>query len=78
MPGHVVEDMWFQIHIARERGDRARIEQCVRLIRRHLEIGWDSEFGGGLLLAVDSRDGKPAEGWKFSDTKLWWPQTEAM
>jgi N-acylglucosamine 2-epimerase len=79
VPGHVIEDMWFQIHIARERGDTARIAEACRLIRRHLEIGWDADpaYGGGILLAVDAKGG-PEIGWKFADSKLWWPQTETL
>ena len=77
VPGHIVEDMWFQIHIARERNDRDRIAQSIRLIKRHMEVGWDNEFGG-LLLAIDADTGGTTEGWKFADTKLWWPQTEAL
>ena len=78
IPGHVIEDMWFQIHIARDRGDDEGIAACCRLIKRHCEAGWDDEFGG-LLLAIDA-DGRPLDqvGWKFADTKLWWPHTEAL
>lgn len=76
VPGHVIEDMWFQIHIARECNNRARVSEAVRLIRRHFELGWDCEYGG-LLLAVDA-DGRPEVGWQFADSKLWWPHTEAM
>lgn len=76
VPGHVIEDMWFQIHIARDRNDCKTIELALRLMRRHLELGWDKEFGG-ILLAVDA-DGRADVGWNFADTKLWWPQTEAM
>ncbi len=76
VPGHVIEDMWFQIHIARGRDRRERIAQACRIIRRHLEVGWDEPFGG-LLLAVDA-DGREQVGWKFPDTKLWWPHTEAL
>lgn len=79
VPGHVVEDMWFQIHIARDRGDSARIREACRLIRRHLEVGWDRDprYGGGILLAVDAQGGAEV-GWKFPDLKLWWPHTEAL
>ncbi|MAE64845.1 MAG: hypothetical protein CMJ18_11305 [Phycisphaeraceae bacterium] len=79
VPGHAIESMWFQIHVAREAGAQSIIDLAVRLIRRHVEFGWD-EAHGGILLGVDADSGKPAsdEGWKFSDTKLWWPQTEAM
>lgn len=76
VPGHVIEAMWFQIHIARDQGNRERIDECVRLIKRHLELGWDEEYGG-ILLAIDA-DGADDVGWEFADTKLWWPQTEAL
>jgi N-acylglucosamine 2-epimerase len=76
VPGHVVEDMWFQIHLARDRGDTPLIREALRLMRRHLELGWDEEFGG-LLLAVDA-EGRPEIGWRFAETKLWWPHTEAL
>ena len=76
VPGHVIEDMWFQIHIARDRNDTDRIARACRLIRRHLELGWDDQHGG-ILLAVDA-DGHDEVGWKFADTKLWWPHTEAL
>ena len=76
VPGHVIEDMWFQIHIARARHDRERIERAIAIMRRHVEIGWD-EPHGGLLLALDA-DGQPDVGWGFADTKLWWPHTETL
>ncbi len=76
VPGHVIESMWFQMHIARDRGDEAMMRQCCRLIRRHLEIGWDAEHGG-LLLAVDA-EGNRDVGWDHHTTKLWWPHTETL
>ena len=76
VPGHVIEDMWFQIHIARDRDQPQRIAQACRIILRHLQLGWDAEYGG-LLLAIDA-DGRDEVGWKFADTKLWWPHTEAL
>ena len=76
VPGHVVEGMWFQIHIARDRADQARIDEAVRLIRRHMELGWDEQHGG-LFQAIDA-DGGQEVGWVFPDAKLWWPHTEAL
>ncbi|MBL9215586.1 MAG: AGE family epimerase/isomerase, partial [Opitutaceae bacterium] len=78
VPGHVIEDMWFQVHVCDLlRRDPARLAEAFRLTLRHLELGWDSARGGGLLLAVDA-DGREPVGWKFADSKLWWPQTEAL
>jgi N-acylglucosamine 2-epimerase len=76
VPGHAIESMWFQIHIARSSGDRAMIDRAVKTIRTHLERGWDEEYGG-LLLAIDA-DGGDEVGWPHAETKLWWPHTEAL
>jgi N-acylglucosamine 2-epimerase len=76
VPGHVIEGMWFQIHIARYFGDDARIMESCRLIRRHLELGWDEEYGG-IFLAIDA-DGRSDIAWGAPETKLWWPQTETL
>lgn len=77
VPGHAIEDMWFQWHVfAATGGKDAPRALALRLIRRHLELGWDGEYGG-LFLAVD-RDGRDEVGWKFADTKLWWPHTETL
>jgi len=76
VPGHVIEDMWFQIHIARHGGDTERITTACRLIHRHLELGWDTEYGG-LFLAIDA-DNRPDIAWDAADAKRWWPQGEAM
>jgi len=76
VPGHAIESMWFQMHIARARDDTGTLDRATAAIRRHLEIGWDDEYGG-LFLAVDA-DGDPTVAWAYHDTKLWWPHTEAL
>jgi N-acylglucosamine 2-epimerase len=76
VPGHAIESMWFQIHVARARGDVAACRRAADVIRRHLELGWDAECGG-LLLAIDA-DGRGDIDWAHADTKLWWPHTEAL
>lgn len=76
VPGHVIECMWFQIHIARDCGNQAAISECCRLIRRHLELGWDNDYGG-IRHAIDA-DGRTEAGWPFPDAKLWWPHVEAL
>jgi N-acylglucosamine 2-epimerase len=76
IPGHAIESMWFQMHIARDRGDTATLDRACEAIRRHLEIGWDREFGG-LFYAVDAQ-GRLEVGWPFADSKLWWPHTECL
>ena len=76
VPGHAIESMWFQMHIARASGDDAVMTRAVGAIHHHLELGWDDKYGG-LLLAVDA-DGRRQVGWGYADTKLWWPHTEAL
>jgi N-acylglucosamine 2-epimerase len=76
VPGHAIESMWFQIHIARSRGDDATCRRAIQAIRRHLELGWDAEFGG-IFLAVDAEGGNEIA-WPHASAKLWWPHTEAL
>jgi hypothetical protein len=83
VPGHAIEDMWFQMEIARDRGDQDTIQRCAAAVKTHVEAGWDEEFGG-IYLAIDAdqvRRGERDAGavaWQFSDSKLWWPHTEAL
>lgn len=74
VPGHAIESMWMQMHVARE--DDQVTQRATEAILRHLEIGWDQRFEG-ILLAVDA-DGRDPVGWSHADTKLWWPHTEAL
>lgn len=76
VPGHVIESMWFQIDVALRNRRADRVVHAVKLIRRHLEVGWDDRYGG-LLLAVDA-DGRKDVCWPYASYKLWWPHTEAM
>jgi len=76
IPGHAIESMWFQMHIARAADDKATLDKTVASIRRHLEAGWDREFGG-LFLAIDA-EGRKDVAWRYPDTKIWWPHTEAL
>lgn len=77
VPGHVIENMWFQLDVlARAGGDPARAALAHRLTLRHLELGWDREHGG-LRLGVNY-DGSEPVAWNFADTKLWWPHTEIL
>lgn len=78
VPGHAIEDMWFQMHVTKLLGrGEGRTREILRQVLRHLDLGWDREQGGGLRLAVDA-DGRETVGWKFAKAKLWWPHTEAL
>jgi len=76
IPGHVIEVMWFLISIFEETGDRDAIQRCCRLIRRHIELGWDEEYGG-IRLALDIEGQEPIA-WRKADYKPWWVQIEAL
>jgi N-acylglucosamine 2-epimerase len=75
MPGHAIESMWFVMHVARRRGDQELIRQAAEVVRWHLELGWDPEYGG-IYLSRDIEGNEPYL--RHSDKKLWWPQLEAM
>jgi N-acylglucosamine 2-epimerase len=75
MPGHAIESMWFVIHHALRRDDQATIRRALEVIRWHLELGWDKDYGG-LLLGVDIQGHQPF--FPHAETKLWWPHTEAL
>lgn len=77
VPGHVIENMWFQLDVlAQAGGDPSRAAEVHRLTLRHLDLGWDREFGG-LRLAVNF-DGSEPVAWNFAESKLWWPHTEIL
>lgn len=76
VPGHAIEALWFLLSIFEPTNDRERIELCCRLIRRHLELAWDDEYGG-LQLALDI-DGKEPPYWQKHECKPWWVQVEAL
>lgn len=76
VPGHVLEGMWFLISIFEQTGDKDLIAECCRLIKRHLELAWDEEYGG-LLLALDIEGKKPVF-WNKPDYKAWWVHVEAL
>ncbi len=75
MPGHAIESMWFVMHRAMARNDRQTIRDAAEVLRWHLEKGWDPEYGG-IFLGMDADGGTPLMA--NSDTKLWWPHTEAL
>jgi len=77
VPGHVIESMWFQLRVLDlTRDDQPRRAAALRLLRRHLELGWDGKHGG-IALGFDMH-GAAEVGWDFADLKLWWPHTEAL
>lgn len=75
MPGHAIESMWFVMHVARRRGDQDLIRRAAEVVRWHLELGWDPEYGG-IFLSRDLEGHEPYL--PHADKKLWWPHVEAI
>lgn len=75
MPGHAIESMWFVMHVACRRRDEDLITRAAEVIRWHLELGWDSDYGG-IFLSRDIEGHEPYL--PHSDKKLWWPHVEAL
>ncbi|GAB5559582.1 MAG: AGE family epimerase/isomerase [Synoicihabitans sp.] len=79
LPGHVIEGLWFRRVV-----DRAfprpsvDVAETWRQMRRHFDLGWEDSTGGGILLAVEGGQPASSDKWPYADTKLWWPQTEAL
>lgn len=74
VPGHVLESMWFMIHIYRREGNTCYVRQAIECIKWHIELGWDSRYGG-IVLAKNAK----GSFWEDKeDTKLWWVHTEAL
>jgi len=90
-PGHMLECMWFVLHLATRLGASERIAQALDVVRAACRVGWDAEYGGFFQFV--HRDGGPPRGalppdlensemarkvrenW---DNKLWWPHSEAL
>lgn len=73
--GHGIESMWFVLHWARRRGRTDLYPRAAAAIRKHLETGWDPEYGG-LFHSADIRGVAPAD--PHWDKKLWWTHSEAL
>ena len=90
-PGHMLESMWFNIHLAERLGLKDRVAQSVAVMKAAVKLGWDEEYGGlpqfVHMAGGAPRGGVPAEladtemirklkgNW---DNKLWWPHSEAL
>lgn len=75
MPGHAIESMWFQMHRALAGKNRKAVLAATEVMRWHLNQGWDKEYGG-IFLGIDAEGHPPFL--PNSETKLWWPHTEAL
>lgn len=74
MPGHTLETLWFIITIFEDRNEKDKILECCRLIKRHLELGFEN---GSIRLAIDI-DGKTPIYRDKADYRAWWVHCEAL
>ena len=74
-PGHAIETAWFIMEEARYRRDGKLLERILPVLDWHLDLGWDTQYGG----IVSFRDclGYQPEQIEW-DMKFWWPHNEAL
>ena len=89
-PGHVIEDMWFQLEASDLLGDGRLEQEILAVTKRTLETGWDREFGGlfhfvtcdgkGMTGEVGDAADEPQMHLVLNDwgSKLWWVHSEAL
>lgn len=75
VPGHAIESMWFFAHIYQYWNEPEKVKKVLRIIKNHLEFGWDRQFGG-VFLAKRIDGGKAV--WWNPEAKVWWVFTECM
>lgn len=74
-PGHAIEAMWFIMDLGERLGKPDLIERAKELTLKHLESGWDQEYGG-IFYFLDVL-GKPSQHLEW-DQKLWWVHVETL
>lgn len=74
-PGHGIETAWFQLENLRNSNHCEWLKQSAEVMRWCFDKGWDNKHGG-LYLGVDLQGLEPYL--PNSETKIWWPFTEAL
>lgn len=74
-PGHAIEAAWFIMNEGIKKGDDHLIKLSLKMLDWEWDIGWDSEYGGGIIQYRDAL-GLPVSEY-HQDMKFWWPQCEA-
>lgn len=90
-PGHVIEDMWFQLEAADILGDFCNVDRICSIAKKTMEIGWDKKFGGFYhFVQVSGEEGMDGELGDAANepqmklvlddwaSKLWWVHSEAL
>ncbi len=74
-PGHAIEGSWFIMNEGLRENRKDYIETGLNVLDWMWNIGWDSEFGGGMIQYRDALGKSLSE--YHQDMKFWWPQCEA-
>ncbi|NJN35651.1 MAG: AGE family epimerase/isomerase, partial [Saprospiraceae bacterium] len=74
-PGHAIEAMWFIMDLGERLNDKTLITKAKDLVLKHIEYGWDEEFGG-IFYFLDIK-GSPSQHLEW-DQKLWWVHVETL
>ena len=90
-PGHVIEDMWFQLEAADILGDFCNVDRIAAIAERTLETGWDKVHGGFFhFVKCNGEEGMTGNLGEAADepqmrlvlddwgSKLWWVHSEAL
>ena len=75
-PGHAIEASWFIMDEGIKRDRQDYISLGLKILDWEWDIGWDAEYGGGIIQYRDVL-GLPLSEY-HQDMKFWWPQCEAM
>lgn len=74
-PGHAIEGAWFIMNEGINTHNQHLIDLGLKILDWEWDIGWDSEYGGGIIQYRDAL-GLPVSEY-HQDMKFWWPQCEA-
>lgn len=81
-PGHSIEVGWFTLHLCKLNPGAPEAAPCRKMaldaIVGSLALGWDSQFGGGILYMMDVLGMPLADCTVTATNKLWWPHAEAL
>ena len=75
-PGHAIEGSWFILDEAIHEDDAHYREMALKILDWMWDIGWDSEYGGGIIQYRDVLGKSLSE--YHQDMKFWWPQCETV
>ena len=74
--GHSIEGMWFYEEVFRHFSMQGDADRTLKMIKTHLEFGWDREYEGIYLARHVVKGITPK--WHNPESKSWWPQVEAL